>query len=54
MDFKDFTLFNIFYKNKKIYLILSIYNDPVNENELKITINNKTINVNKKLLIDLF
>ena len=36
MDFEDFTLFNIFLKSNKIYLICSILNFPITENQLDI------------------
>ncbi len=36
MDFEDFTLFNIFLKSNKIYLICSILNYPISENNIDI------------------
>ena len=42
-DFDDFTLFDIFIKNGLLYLIMSINNDPINNKELFVRINNKTL-----------
>ena len=49
MEFNDFTLFNTFLKNKKIYLICSILNFTINEKnlELNLSFNNGKININK-------
>ena len=49
MEFNDFTLFNTFLKNKKIYLICSILNFPINEKnlELNLSFDNGKININK-------
>jgi hypothetical protein len=50
MDFHDFTIFDVFYKNKQIYLILSINNDPVDDNKLYITTNSKRLQLNEKII----
>ncbi len=48
MDFGDFTLFNIFQKDKKIYMICSILNIPVNESDINVNIikNKKAYDIN--------
>ena len=45
-----FTLFNIFLKKNIVYLILSINTIPINENEILITINNKILKFDSKLV----
>lgn len=59
MDFIDFTLFNVFlnkpdFKSNiyKIYLICSIQNEPINENDLEITINKTSNYFYKKIIKD--
>ena len=48
MDFGDFTLFNIFQKDKKIYMICSILNIPINESDINVNIikNQRAYHVN--------
>lgn len=50
MEFHDFTVFDVFYKDNKIYLILSVNIDPVDENNLDIKIDGKTIHLNEKII----
>ena len=51
---KDDTLlfFEIFYKKNKIYMILPIYNSPYNENNIKISVNNKILTLDNKIVKD--
>ena len=48
MDFDEFTIFDIFIKNEYIYLIISINNKEINENEIQININGELLNFNSK------
>ena len=43
-------LFNIFYKNNKIYLIMPIYNEPENANNIHVTINNNILPLTEKYI----
>lgn len=44
--------FDIFYKNNKIYLIMPIYNTPVNPNYIYITVNNKFLQLTEMHIKD--
>ena len=44
--------FNIFYKNNKIYLIMPIYNEPENPNNIHVTINNNILPLTEKYIKD--
>jgi hypothetical protein len=48
MDFIDFTIFDIFIKNKFVYIILSINNKEINENQISININSQILKFNSK------
>jgi hypothetical protein len=48
MDFADFRIFDIFIKNKFVYMILSINNTEINENQICININSLVLNFNSK------
>tara|TARA_B100001094_G_scaffold171311_1_gene165655 strand:+ start:420 stop:1418 length:999 start_codon:yes stop_codon:yes gene_type:complete len=50
VDFIDFTLFDIFWKNNDIYLVLSINNEEVNENDLNVSVNNINLVLKKKII----
>lgn len=50
MDFKDFTLFDVFWKNKLIYLILSINNEVLNEKDLSVSLNEINLNLKEKII----
>lgn len=50
MDFNDFTLFDVFWKNKLIYLILSINNNVLNENNLLVSLNQIDLNFKEKIV----
>ena len=44
--------FDIFYKNNKIYLIMPIYNTPASSEHIKITVNNKILNLTESHIKD--
>ena len=44
--------FDIFYKNNKIYLIMPIYNVPASSEHIKITVNNKILNLTESHIKD--
>jgi len=48
MDFNNFTLFDVFWKNNLIYLILSINNNILDESELNVYLNKTKINLKQK------
>lgn len=48
MDFVDFRIFDIFIKNKFVYMILSINNVEINEKQICININSQVLNFNSK------
>ena len=50
MDFGDFTLFDIFLKNKDIYLICSINNEPLDVNYLNVSINHINLVLKEKII----
>lgn len=52
MDFDDFTLFDVFWKNKLIYLILSINNNIVDESKLNVYLNKTKIKLKQKIIKD--
>lgn len=52
MDFKDFTLFDVFWKNNSIYLILSINNNIVDESKLDVYLNKTRIKLKQKIIKD--
>lgn len=50
-DFVDFTLFDVFWKNNDIYLVLSINNEEeVNENDLNVSANGINLVLKKKII----
>ena len=52
MDFNDFTLFDVFWKNDLIYLILSINNNILDENKLNVYLNKTKIKLKQKIIKD--
>ena len=52
MDFNDFTLFDVFWKNHLIYLILSINNNIVDESKLNVYLNKTKIKLKQKIIKD--
>ena len=50
MDFKDFTLFDVFWNNNSIYLILSINNEVLNQNNLIVSLNQINLNLKEKIV----
>lgn len=48
MDFIDFTIFDVFKKNNKVYLIISINNLPVKHNEIMVKLNKNKLTFNCK------
>lgn len=52
MDFNDFTLFDVFWKNHLIYLILSINNNILDESKLNVYLNKTKINLKQKIIKD--
>ena len=52
MDFNDFTLFDVFWKNNLIYLILSINNNIVDESKLNVYLNKTKIKIKQKIIKD--
>jgi hypothetical protein len=48
MDFINFTIFNIFIKNENVYMILSINNKEIYENEISIYINSELLTFHSK------
>jgi hypothetical protein len=50
MDFTEFTIFDIFIKNEFVYAILSINNEEINENNIKISINSRILKFNSKYI----
>jgi hypothetical protein len=50
MDFKDFTLFDVFWKNNSIYLIISINNEVLNEKNLIVSLNQINLNLKEKIV----
>ena len=52
MDFEDFTLFDVFWKNKLIYLVLSINNNLINEKDLIVSLNEIKLNIKEKIVKD--
>tara|TARA_Y100001936_G_scaffold245379_1_gene287225 strand:- start:2208 stop:3278 length:1071 start_codon:yes stop_codon:yes gene_type:complete len=51
MDFRDFTLFDVFWKNKSIYLILSINYNPIDEKDLDISLNQFNLKKLKRKIV---
>jgi len=54
LNFEEFTLFDIFTKNNELFLILSINNDPISENNIILKNNNKIIKFKRKLIKDTY
>ena len=52
MDFNDFTLFDVFWKNNLIYLILSINNNILDESKLNVYLNKTKIKLKQKIIKD--
>lgn len=52
MDFNKFTLFDVFWKNNLIYLILSINNNILDESKLNVYLNKTKINLKQKIIKD--
>jgi len=52
MDFNDFTLFDVFWKNHLIYLILSINSNVLDESKLNVYLNKTKINLKQKIIKD--
>jgi len=50
--FDDFTLFDVFWKNNLIYLILSINNNIVDESKLNVYLNKTKIKLKQKIIKD--
>ena len=50
--FHDFTLFDVFWKNNLIYLILSINNNIVDESKLNVYLNKTKIKLKQKIIKD--
>ena len=50
MDFKDFTLFDVFWNNNSIYLILSINTEVLNQNNLIVSLNQINLNLKEKIV----
>jgi len=48
MEFEEFTIFDIFIKNDYVYLIVSINNNVIHENEIKIKMNGDILIFNSK------
>lgn len=49
-EFNDFTLFDVFLKNELITIVCSINNNPVNENEIDIYVNNTKLQYSHKYM----
>ena len=47
-DYK-YLFFDIFYKDNKIYLILPIYDNPIDPQAINITINENKLEIKKKI-----
>ena len=52
MDFNNFTLFDVFWKNNLIYLILSINNNILDESKLNVYLNKTKIKLKQKIIKD--
>jgi GR25 family glycosyltransferase involved in LPS biosynthesis len=52
IDFKNFTLFDVFLKKDKLYLNLSINNIALSENEIELYIDGKKLSFNSKIIKD--
>ena len=50
----DFTLFDVFWKNNLIYLILSINNNILDENKLNVYLNKKKLKLKQKIIKDTY
>lgn len=50
LENNDVLFFDIFYKNNEIYLISPIYNDVIDSNDIKITIDNVEIKIKDKYI----
>jgi hypothetical protein len=50
-----YLFFDIFYKNNKLYMILPIYDEPINSDEIQISLeDNLILNISEKIIKDSF